>query len=192
MRRVFVFIFLLVVPVLYAAGCRATPPPLAESNYRITATVKDIMDSMVDPIADVIWNSTATIVTYAGIEERQPRTDEDWQKIRLAALTLAEATNLLIMPGRQVAKPGEKSEHPGIELQPEEIAKIIRDHPGEWVRESHGLHDAVMLTLKAIDAKSVDGVIDAGEKLDTACENCHLDHWYPSAKRPAVAPSMKK
>ena len=66
------------------AGCQARQPP--QPQYRVTATVKDIMDSMVDPIADVIWNSTATIVTYAGIEERQPRTDEDWAKVRQAAI----------------------------------------------------------------------------------------------------------
>ena len=188
MRKVFVFMVLL-VPVLCAGSCRRQPPQPA---YRVTATVKDIMDSMVDPIADVIWNSTATIVTYAGVEERQPRTDEDWAKIRHAAITLAEATNLLIMPGRQVAKPGERSEHPGIELQPEEIAKVIQEHPDDWVREAHGLHDAVMETLRAIDAKSVQGVIDGGEKLDAACEACHLDHWYPSAKKPASAPSLRK
>jgi hypothetical protein len=192
LRRVFVCLFLLVVPLVYDAGCRAAPPAPADPNYRLTATVKDIMDSMVDPIADIIWNSTATIVTYAGVEERQPRTDEDWLKLRHAALTLAEATNLLIMPGREIAKPGEKSEHPGIELQPEEIAKLVKDKPEEWIREAHGLHDAVMLTLKAIDTKNVDGIIDAGEKLDAACEKCHLDHWYPSAKKPAIAPSMRK
>ena len=32
------------------------------------------MDSMVDPVADVIWNSVATIITKEGVEERAPRT----------------------------------------------------------------------------------------------------------------------
>ena len=76
------------------------------------------MDSMVDPNADYIWESVATIVTAAGTEERQPRTDEDWITLRRRAIPLIEATNLLQMPGRHVAKPGEKSENPGIELEP--------------------------------------------------------------------------
>jgi hypothetical protein len=192
MRR-FLISVLFVVPLLCAAGCRARrPEPAPPPEYRVTATVKDIMDSMVDPIADVIWNSVATIVTYAGVEERQPRTDEDWAKVRHAAITLAEATNLLIMPGRQIARPGEKSDNPGVELQPEEIAKVVTEHPEVWVKEAHGLHDAAMEALKAINARNVQGVIDAGEKLDSACEQCHLDHWYPSAKKPASAPSLRK
>jgi hypothetical protein len=191
MRR-FLIPVLFTVPSLAAAGWRPRPPEPAQPEYRVTATVKDIMDSMVDPIADVIWNSVATIVSYAGVEERQPRTDEDWAKVRHAAITLAEAPNLLIMPGREIARPGEKSDNPGVELQPEEIAKVVKEHPDVWIKEAQGLHDAAMEALKAIDARNVQGVIDAGEKLDAACEQCHLDHWYPSAKKPAIAPSMRK
>src|SRR5229473_3668246 len=133
MRRCLILVFF-VVPLLSATGCKARQSePAQQPEYRVTATVKDIMDSMVDPIADVIWNSVATIVSYAGVEERQPRTDEDWAKVRHAAITLAEATNLLIMPGRPIARPGEKSENPGVELQPEEIAKVVREHPDVWV-----------------------------------------------------------
>jgi hypothetical protein len=35
-------------------------------QFRPTATVKDIMTSIVDPSADVLWNSVATIVTATG------------------------------------------------------------------------------------------------------------------------------
>jgi hypothetical protein len=178
---------LLIVPVMWATGCRGRQP-----EYRLTATVKDIMDSMIDPIADVLWESVATEVTYAGTEDRQPHTDADWAKVRHAALTIAEATNLLIMPGRKIAKPGERSEHPGIELQPEEIAKIVQEHPEEWVQEARALHDAAMEAMKAIEARNVQALVDAGEKLDGACEQCHLDHWYPSEKKPAAAPSVRK
>src|SRR5438445_8444377 len=44
--------------LLVAAACsRSAPQP----EYRTTATVKDIMDSMVDPNADFLWDSVATI-----------------------------------------------------------------------------------------------------------------------------------
>ena len=94
------------------------------------------MDSMVDPSADYLWESVATIVTKAGTEERRPRTDDDWKKVRRAAVTLIEATNLLIMDGRKVAKPGEKSENPGIELSPEAIRRVMDDDPATLVKLS--------------------------------------------------------
>jgi hypothetical protein len=179
------------VVILPIAACSGTPEPPPEPQYRLTATVKDIMDSMVDPVADVIWNSVATIITKEGVEERAPRTDEEWARVRHAAVTIAEATNLLLMPGREIARPGEKSENPGIELEPEEIAKLIRQNPDNWVRRVAALHASSVETLSAIDKKDVAGLVDAGEKLDQACERCHLDHWYPNDKRPAAPPSVR-
>src|SRR5262244_1102226 len=66
--------------------------PLAE--YRTTATIKDIMDSMVDPGADFIWESVATVISAKGVEDRAPHTDEEWKEVRRRAIMLMEATNL--------------------------------------------------------------------------------------------------
>jgi len=51
------------------------------------------------------------------------------------------------------------------------------------------LHDATMPALQAIDAKNADGLLDAGELIDNACENCHLKYWYPNT---AQAEEAKK
>ncbi len=169
--------------LLLAAACSAppaaAPPATTASPFIVTLTIKDVMDGMVDPSADVLWESVATIVTKAGTEERRPRTDDDWKKVRRAAVTLIEATNLLVMNGRPVAKPGEKSENPGIELSPEAIRRVMDDDPVTLVKLAHALHDAGMLALKAIDAKNADALSDSGEIIDMACENCHLKYWYP-------------
>jgi hypothetical protein len=150
------------------------------------------MVSMVDPVADVIWNSVATIVTREGVEELAPRTDEEWARVRHAAVTLAEVTNLLMIPGRQVAKPGEKSEYPGIELEPEQIAKLIRQNPGNWAKRAAALHASAIGAIRVIDTRDVAGLFDAGEKLEQACEQCHLDYWYPNDKRPAAPPGVRQ
>src|SRR5215218_10929119 len=105
----FLFFSLAGVALFIAAACTQAPPPPAAPPFRVTATIKDLMDSEVDPSADFIWESVATVVSAAGIEERQPKTDEEWTKVRRSAITLLEATNLLMMEGRAVAKPGEKS-----------------------------------------------------------------------------------
>src|SRR5262245_5548498 len=98
-------------------ACNRSAP--AESNFRPTATIKDIMDSMVDPSADVLWDSVATIVSAAGTEEKQPRTDEEWADVHRNAVRLVEATNLLLIEGRHVALAGQKADNPEVELGPE-------------------------------------------------------------------------
>jgi len=167
-----------------------TTQPQAE--YRLTATIKDIMDSMVDPGADYIWESVETIVSAKGVEEKAPHTDEEWKEVRRRAIMLLEATNLLQIPGRHVAKPGEKAEDPKVELGPDQIEELINRDRASWIKYAHGLHDAAMDALKAIEAKDAEKLQDVGAAIDEACEKCHLQYWYPNEKRPAEAPSERK
>jgi len=153
--------------------------PTGAAEFRTTATIKDIMDSVVDPSADFIWDSVSTIVTRKGTEERRPRTDMEWKEVRRRAIALVEATNLLIMDGRKVARPGEKSENPGVELGPEDIQGLIDADHASLIKFAHGLHDAGMKALAAIDKKDADALSDSGEAIDEACEQCHLKYWYP-------------
>ena len=172
-----------VLPILLVAcgGSRG-----ADQVLRPTATIKDIMDSLVDPSADALWESVATIVTAAGTDERKPRTDEEWTTVRRHAVRLVEATNLLLMEGRRVAAATDKSQNPNIELEPGQIETLIAQDRTAWINFAHALHDAAMPALKAIDAKNAAGLLDAGEGIDTACENCHLKYWYPNQQAAAA------
>jgi len=164
-------------------ACTQEPGTAAgETPYRITATIQDIMDAQIDPAADEIWNSVASIVTKSGIEERQPRTDEEWEAVRLKALLVIEGANLLMMPGRRVVaegKPLDPAELAG--ETPADIQKAMETNRAAWIRLAQGLHDAGMGVLRAIEAKNVPQLIETGETLDTACENCHSTFWYPNA-----------
>ena len=188
--RSFGFLSATGVALLVAAACSASKPapappapevakPNTAAEFRETATIKDLMDSIVDPNADFLWDSVSTIVTRKGIDERRPRTPEEWKEVRRHAIAMIEATNLIIMDGRKVANPGEKSENPGIELGPEEIQMLIDEDRPTLIQRAHALHDAGMKALAAIDKKDVDGLSDAGEAIDEACEQCHLKYWYP-------------
>jgi len=187
---------------MVAAACSSPNPaaPAAKTaaptpDFRLTGTIKDIMDGVVDPSADYLWDSVSTIVTRKGVEERRPRTDEDWKNVRRRAIELIEAPNLLMMDGRKVAKPGEKSENPGIELGPEDIQQIIDGDRATFIQRAHALQDAGLKALAAIDKKDVDGLSDAGEAIDEACEQCHLKYWYPpdaEARLKAGAGSVRK
>ena len=170
--------------VLTAGGCTSAssePGRGSAVTFSPVATVQDIMLSMVDPDADVVWESVATIVTHEGTEERRPRTDEDWARVRHGAVRLLEATNLLLIEGRPVAAPGMESENPDIELHPEQIEALIMKDRATWNRLVGGLFDVAQVMLNAVDAKDPDMLFDNGGPLDRACENCHQKYWYPDA-----------
>jgi len=183
--------------LLFLAGCNAQQPqpqapPQPQAEYRTTATVKDIMDALVDPGSDYIWDSVETVVSAKGTVEKAPHTDEEWKQVRNHALMLLEATNLLQIPGRHVAKAGEKADDPKVELSPDQIEEAINKDRGAWIKYAHGLHDATMEAFKAIEAKDSEGLLNAGDGIDNACEKCHLQYWYPNERKPESAPSERK
>ena len=174
--RLVVSLALLVAAV---GACRGREAP----DFRPTSTIKDIMDSMVDPSGDFMFESVAEIADERGITHKEPRTDEEWKEVRRHAIVLLEAPILLTMEGRRVANPGEKSENPQVELQPEEIQKLIDSDRPSFVRRARRLQDAAAMALKAIDVKNRDALFQSIESIDHACENCHLHYWYPNDKR---------
>ena len=177
--------------LLLAAGCGQgeAPAPQSQAEYRPVATVRDIMTGMLEPSAEAIWQSVATVITATGTEERAPRTDEEWAALRRHALQLVEASNLLQMPGRAMARAGEQSAFPGIELGPEEIQALVDKDRAGWLMRARALGTALAPTLDAINAKNAKLLEEAGEPLDTACENCHLQYWYPNAPEPPDLPA---
>ena len=177
----------LLLAVTLAGACRpSNTNPSAGPQYVATATIKDLMQSMIDPAADAVWLSVTTVQTATGVEETKPTTDEDWRKVRAGALTLAESANLLMMPGRHVARPGEKSEAPGVELEPDEMDVLIARDPEGWNQRAAALHEAAVAVLAAVDAHDADKVFELGERIERSCEHCHAQYWYPNEKIPPV------
>jgi hypothetical protein len=183
--------------LIFLSGCTAQQqqppaPQQPQPDYQTTATVKDIMDALVDPGSDVLWDSVETVVSAKGTEEKAPHTDEEWKNVRNHAIMLLEATNLLQIPGRHVAKPGEKADDPKVELSPDQIEDMINKDRASWIKFATKLHDATMESFKAIEAKDAEKLLDTGDGIDNACENCHLQYWYPNERKPETAPSAKK
>jgi hypothetical protein len=139
----------------WASALGAPPQPRTQqSPFKPVGTVKDVMASIVDPSADVIWDATGTIITPAGTEERVPKDDKAWRAVHDAALTLAESGNLLLIAGR------------------------AKDRAA-WTNMAQGLIKVSVTALHAADAKDPKALADAGEAINTACETCHSVYWRP-------------
>jgi hypothetical protein len=184
----------LLLVVLVMIGCgksEPTPAPGDAPQYEPAATVKDLMQSVVDPAADQVWNAVTTVQTASGTVETVPKTDEDWLKVRHGAVTLSEAANLLMMPGRHVARPHEKSETPGVELEPAEMEVLINKDRAAFIQRAKSLHEAGMAAVAAADAKDAQKLFVVGEQIENACEGCHSHYWYPNEKVPPVPSSPR-
>jgi hypothetical protein len=173
-----------IVALLLGSCAQQPSQQAAQPEYKLTGTIKDLMDSLVDPGSDYIWEAVETTVSAKGVEEKKPVTDEDWKEVRRHAIMLMEATNLLQMPGRHVARAGEKSENPDVELGPEQIEALINKDRVSWNKYAQALHDATMAAFKAVEAKDAEELLNTGDGIDTACENCHKHYWYPDEKLP--------
>jgi cytochrome c556 len=148
------------------------------SPFRPTASILELMDAEVDPAADFLWAAVASISTRAGIEDREPHTAEEWAEVRRKAITLSEATNLLLLPGRRVATGYFPSHGPG-ELDSTEVQRRIDANHAAFEALAHVLQEASQQALAAIDAKNPADLMQAGGTIDAACEGCHVVFWYP-------------
>jgi hypothetical protein len=165
-----------------------TPPAHAPTrllgDMKAVVSVKELMASMIDPLADNIFDAVWWETTKSGSVGHRPRTEEDWGKIRIGAVTIAEGIYLLKIP-RPFAPPGDVNDSVGPnapELSPAQIQAKLDKDPVLWDAKIEALRNVALATLDAVKRKDVDAVFQAAADLDVACENCHLEYWYPGDK----------
>ena len=106
------------------------------------------MAFVLDPAADLIWDSAGTIVTASGEEDLAPTTDEQWLAVRSSAVVVAETGNLLMMPGRAVDQDA-------------------------WVEISVGLIKVGKRLEVAAQNQDADALFEEGANLYNVCVACH-------------------
>jgi len=164
-------------------GCTtpaASTPPV-EAALTPIFSVKELMEGVIDPTADAIFDAVAIDVTDKGAVETRPTTDDDWVKVERGAMLLAEGTNLLKMK-RPMAPPDDlktPSQRGAPELSPAEIQAKVDQNRALWNKFADGLRDQALKSLKIAKARDVDALFRVGSDIDKACENCHLEYWYP-------------
>ena len=164
------------------ALCLVACTDTAERPLLVKTTIREIMDAEVDPAADALWDSVAFNLTRTGYEEVQPRTAEEWQAVRRHAITLLEATNLIVMDGRKIAPAGLPLA-PG-ELSPEALQRKLDANPAPFIGFAQALRVLSLKAIDAIDAKDAQRLFEVGGEIDEACEACHLVYWYPPDAAP--------
>jgi cytochrome c556 len=131
------------------AACSAGEAPAPASQTALS--MKELMERVVDPSADVFWSASGTISTAKGETSRAPKTEEGWETAVNAAATLVESGSLLMMPGR------------------------ARDQK-EWSAYARQLADAAAAGMKAAQAKDERAVFETGGEIYVACRSCHMKY----------------
>ncbi|MES1256596.1 MAG: hypothetical protein ABUS56_13355 [Acidobacteriota bacterium] len=168
----------------------APPPPPTSAllgDMKAVVSVKELMQHMIDPVSDNIFDAVATDIGPKGTVETFPKTDEDWEKVRVGAVTLAEGIYLLKVP-RPFTPPGDVNNSTGPnppELSPTQIKAKLDADPVLWNAKIEALRNVALEVIDVVEKRDVKELFEAGEDLDKACESCHLEYWYPG-DRPAV------
>ncbi len=133
-----------------ATGPSATTSSVvAAEDFRTQLPMKELMGHVIDSAADGIWLHQGWTVTEEGETDLFPKTDEEWLATENAALTLAEASNLLLLPNRP------------------------QDDDRAWIDFAHGLNAAAMKAHDAAEARDEQAFFDAGGDIFVVCRDCH-------------------
>lgn len=196
--RLIVGATLVLVATIVAQCTRQQPAPAAQGEAaKPVVSVRELMVNIIDPLADNIFDAVGTDVTEKGVVEHKPTTDEDWAKVMQGAVAIAEGTNLLRMHPR-LAAPADytfdpKERGPGApELAPADIQKKIEADPALWDKHADDLRAEAIKVIAIVKARDTDKLFQAGSDLDKACENCHLEYWYPGDKKAVLEDAAKK
>ena len=173
---------------LAAAGAVLAAPPRAKPvkappEDTAALTIKDIMDSRVDPAGDFLFESVVTTSDAKGVHHKAPHTAKQWAEVRRQLQILIDAPALITTPGRKAAHPEERSRNPAVENQPEQVERLINAERADFVVRAGRLRDAAKVAMKAAEARDSKALFTAISGIDKACESCHLHYWYPNDKR---------
>jgi hypothetical protein len=135
------------------AACSApeeTEPTETASGpaFNTALDVTEIMNLVLEPASDILWDSGGWVLDASGYEELYPTTDEGWAYVRAQAAVVVESGNMLALPGRA-------------------------EDNDAWMIYAEGLSEAGILAMEAAAAQNEEDFFQAGAQLYSVCTACH-------------------
>jgi hypothetical protein len=188
-----VFAFAVITSSCSAPKQAAAPPPAPSATVsqqlwgemKPIVSVKELMRDMIDPASDYVFDAIGGVDNKKGSLETAPKTEADWDKIRVGGVMLAEGAYLLKVP-RPFAPPGDENNSTGPdpeELSPAQIKAKLEHDPVLWNAKIEALRNVGLQVLDIVKRKDTKELWDAADNLDQACEACHLEYWYPGERQ---------
>ena len=111
--------------------------------------MQELMIHVIDPAAFAFWRGSGFELTEEGERDLSPTTEEGWKVVEDGAATVAEAGNLLMLPGR------------------------AREPADEWNKYAKLLTQRALEAKAAAEAKDKKALFDTGGRLYEVCVACH-------------------
>jgi hypothetical protein len=151
------------VVMAQARGARAGGAAAAPRAQQVHGNLLQVMRGILFPNSNVVF-SAQTVDPASVKKDADPTSSVNplagayggWEAIENSGLAMAEAANLLTLPGRVCGN-----------------GKPVPVQNADWQRFVQGLRDAGMATYKAGQSKNMDMVVEAADTVTTACMNCH-------------------
>jgi len=148
-------------PAPATSGSQATAPAAPASQNTAPAARPRIVGTMSEIMIDLIY-PTSDAILY--VETRAPKNDVEWNELRAKTLTLTEAANLLMMPGR------------------------ARDQD-RWMADAKLMLDAGAAAFRAAKNKDLDALIALNEQVYVSCTTCHMHYRQSYGRGRQAAPA---
>jgi len=138
----------------------AKPGPKADdAPYYAALPLQELMAHVLQYSADGIWKRQGTEIDADGEHSLFPKNDSEWEDAESAGRTLAEVTNTLLVPGRRVREPA-------------------------WDGAVAQVRKVALEAAAAAEKHDEAAFFKAGEKLDAACDACHV-RYDPRFRQPS-------
>ena len=146
-----------------ARGARGGAAAAAPRAQQVQGNLLQVMRGILFPNSNVLF-SAQSVDPSTVKKDADPTSSVNplagnyggWEAIENSGISMAEAANLLTMPGRVCGN-----------------GKPVPVQNADWQRFVQGLRDAGMATYKAGQSKNMDMVVEAADQVTTACMNCH-------------------
>jgi hypothetical protein len=134
-----------------------------QAPQQVEGTLLQVMRGILFPASNVVFAAQSDDPAKFP-QAKDPATATDllastyggWIAVENASVAMAEAANLLVLPGRKCSSG---------------IAVPVGN--ADWPKLVQGLRDAAMTSYKAAQSKNQDNILAAADVLTTACANCH-------------------
>ena len=143
-----------------------------------TRSVRQLMNEVMELNARTIWNAVSYIVTADGVEERFPRSDEEWNTLLQAARNLMSGGEALMLDSRPVDPAFDPASWPNWQYTPAEIETMRSEDPDNWRYYLVDMQGAVTRIIDAINRRDLLAYGELGVLLNQACQGCHSSFWY--------------
>lgn len=134
-------------------GCQQDQNQQRTPSFDASISVDELMHLVIEPSADVLWDSAGFIMTLEGEESLTPTDDEGWLAVESAAAVIVESGNLLKLSDR------------------------IPEDGNLWIDFSDQMTLVGHQALQATTDRDGDALFQAGADLYQSCLNCHDVYW---------------